>query len=427
MFHLAQLVRDNTQTLAEIITQEQGKTIADAKGDVFRGLEVVENCCNMAALQMGELSEGVATDVDCYSIRQPLGVCAGIAPFNFPAMIPLWMAPVAITCGNTYVMKPSERVPLTTMKLVELMSEAGVPEGVVNVIHGGPESVNFICDAPEIKAISFVGGNAAGKHIHARGTANGKRVQSNMGAKNHGVVMPDADKETVLNNLVGAAFGAAGQRCMALSTAVFVGDAESWIPDLAEKAKKLTVGPGNDSGVDVGPVISPAAKARIEGLIESADKQGATIVLDGRSPVISGFPNGNFVAPTIISDVKTSMDCYQQEIFGPALVILKADTLEEAIEIINANPYGNGTAIFTSSGAVARKFQHDVDCGQVGINIPIPVPLPHFSFTGSRGSFIGSTNFYGKSGMHFFTQVKTVTASWKHQSVLRTSMPTSKD
>merc|ERR1712136_199180 len=276
--------------------------------------------------------------------------------------------------------KPSERVPLTTMKLVELMSEAGVPEGVVNVIHGGPESVNFICDAPEIKAISFVGGNAAGKHIHARGTANGKRVQSNMGAKNHGVVMPDADKETVLNNLVGAAFGAAGQRCMALSTAVFVGDAESWIPDLAQKAKKLTVGPGSDSGVDVGPVISPAAKARIEGLIESADKQGATIVLDGRSPVISGFPNGNFVAPTIISDVKTSMDCYQQKIFGPALVILKADTLEEAIEIINANPYGNGTAIFTSSGAVARKFQHDVDCGQVGINIPIPVPLPHFSF-----------------------------------------------
>jgi len=423
----AQLVRDNTQTLAEIITQEQGKTIADAKGDVFRGLEVVENCCNMAALQMGELSEGVATDVDCYSIRQPLGVCAGIAPFNFPAMIPLWMAPVAITCGNTYVMKPSERVPLTTMKLVELMSEAGVPEGVVNVIHGGPESVNFICDAPEIKAISFVGGNAAGKHIHARGTANGKRVQSNMGAKHHGVVMPDADKEIVLNNLVGAAFGAAGQRCMALSTAVFVGDAESWIPDLAQKAKKLTVDPGNDSGVDVGPVISPAAKARIEGLIESADKQGATIVMDGRSPVISGFPNGNFVAPTIISDVKTSMDCYQQEIFGPALVILKADTLEEAIEIINANPYGNGTAIFTSSGAVARKFQHDVDCGQVGINIPIPVPLPHFSFTGSRGSFIGSTNFYGKSGMHFFTQVKTVTASWKHQSVLTTSMPTSKD
>jgi malonate-semialdehyde dehydrogenase (acetylating)/methylmalonate-semialdehyde dehydrogenase len=427
MFHLAQLVRDNTETLAEIITQEQGKTIADAKGDVFRGLEVVENCCNMASLQMGELSEGVATDVDCYSIRQPLGVCAGIAPFNFPAMIPLWMAPVAITCGNTYVMKPSERVPLTTMKLVELMREAGVPEGVVNVIHGGPDAVNFICDAPEIKAISFVGGNAAGKHIHARGTANGKRVQSNMGAKNHGVVMPDADKETVLNNLVGAAFGAAGQRCMALSTAVFVGDAENWISDLAEKAKKLKVGPGNDSTVDVGPVISPAAKARIEGLIESADKQGATLVLDGRSPEIAGFPNGNFVAPTIISDVKTSMDCYQQEIFGPALVILKADTLEEAIEIINANPYGNGTAIFTSSGAVARKFQHDVDCGQVGINIPIPVPLPHFSFTGSRGSFIGSTNFYGKSGMQFCTQVKTVTASWKHQSVLRTSMPTSKD
>jgi len=427
MFKLAQLIRDHTDEIAAIITMEQGKTLADAKGDVFRGLEVVENCCNIAPLQAGGMSEQVASNVDCYTLHQPLGVCAGICPFNFPAMIPLWMFPVAITCGNTFVLKPSERVPLTAMKLVELAKQAGVPDGVVNVIHGAHDAVNFICDAPEIRAISFVGGNAAGLHIHARGTANGKRVQANLGAKNHGVIMPDADKESVLNQLTGAAFGAAGQRCMALSTAIFVGETEAWIKDLADKAKQLKLGAGDDPAADVGPVISPAAKARIEGLIASAETEGATIVLDGRNAKVERYPDGNFVAPTIISDVTPTMQCYKQEIFGPALVILKADSLDEAVAIINNNPYGNGTAIFTRSGGNARKFQQDVDCGQVGINVPIPVPLPHFSFTGSRASFIGSTNFYGKSGVNFYTQVKTVTASWKQQEAVTMAMPTSKD
>lgn len=334
---------------------------------------------------------------------------------------------MAVTTGNTFIMKPSERVPMTATRIVELAHQAGIPKGVVNVIHGGHEAVNFICDAPEIRAISFVGGNAAGHHIHSRGTANGKRVQANLGAKNHGVIMPDADKESALNQLTGAAFGAAGQRCMALSTAIFVGESQNWIDELAEKAKQLKLGSGSDSTADLGPVISPAAKARIEGLIASSKEQGATLVLDGRDAKVEGYPDGNFVAPTIISDVTVDMDCYKQEIFGPALVVLKADTLDEAITIINKNPYGNGTAIFTESGAHARKFQQDVDCGQVGINVPIPVPLPHFSFTGSRASFVGSTNFYGKSGVQFYTQVKTVTASWKKQEVLSAAMPTSKD
>merc|ERR1711976_1084426 len=260
-------------------------------------------------------------------------------------MIPLWMFPVAITTGNTFILKPSERVPMTATRIVELAKEAGVPDGVLNVIHGGHDAVNFICDAPEIKAISFVGGNAAGHHIHSRGTANGKRVQANLGAKNHGVIMPDADKESALNQLTGAAFGAAGQRCMALSTAIFVGESQKWIDELAQKAKQLKLGAGNDASADLGPVISPAAKARIEGLIASGKEQGATIVLDGRGAKVDGYPNGNFVVPTIVSDVTVDMDCYKQEIFGPALVCLKADNLDDAIQIINKNPYGNGTAI----------------------------------------------------------------------------------
>jgi len=427
MFKYAELIKHHTEELAQILTREQGKTIADAKGDIFRGLEVVETCCNLAASQTGEMSEQVSSEVDLYSIRQPLGVCAGIAPFNFPAMIPLWMFPVAITCGNTFVLKPSERVPLSAMRLVELAKDAGVPDGVVNVIHGGHDAVNFICDAPEIKAISFVGGNAAGQHIHARGTANGKRVQANMGAKNHGVIMPDADKQSTLNKLTGAAFGAAGQRCMALTTAIFVGETEAWIDDLKSKASQLKVGAGTDPSADFGPVISPAAKARIEGLIGSAEEEGATLVMDGRNASVEDYPNGNWVSPTIISDVTTDMQCYKEEIFGPALVILKAKTLDEAIEIINNNPYGNGGAIFTSSGATARKFQTEADIGQLGINVPIPVPLPHFSFTGSRASFIGSNNFFGKGGVHFYTQIKTITASWKGQEQMQTVMPTSKD
>ncbi|XP_071442058.1 probable methylmalonate-semialdehyde/malonate-semialdehyde dehydrogenase [acylating], mitochondrial [Hetaerina americana] len=417
MFRYQNIIKENMKELAKSITTEQGKTLADAEGDVLRGLQVVEHCCSVTSLQLGETLSGIAKDMDTISYRLPLGVTAGITPFNFPAMIPLWMFPMAIVCGNTYVIKPSERDPGACMLLVEMLKEAGCPNGVVNVIHGAHESVDFICDHPDIRAISFVGSDQAGKYIYERGSKNGKRVQCNMGAKNHGVVMADANKENTLNQLVGAAFGAAGQRCMALSTAVFVGEAKNWLPDLVERAKKLKVSAGHIPGADLGPVISPQAKERIVGLVESGIKEGAKCILDGRDIKVAGFEKGNFVGPTILSDVKPNMQCYKEEIFGPVLVTLTVDTLDDAIKLINSNPYGNGTAIFTTNGATARKFTHEIDVGQVGVNVPIPVPLPMFSFTGTRGSFLGDAHFYGKQGINFYTQVKTVTQLWKESDV----------
>ena len=415
MFKYQKLIKDNMKKLAANITAEQGKTLIDAEGDVFRGLQVVEHACSVTSLQQGETLTGIAKDMDLVSYRVPLGVTAGITPFNFPAMIPLWMFPLALVSGNTCVIKPSERDPGACMMLVDLLKEAGVPDGVVNVIHGAHESVNFICDHPDIKAVSFVGSDQAGKYIYERASKSGKRVQCNMGAKNHGVVMPDANKEHTLNQLVGAAFGAAGQRCMALSTAIFVGSSTQWIPDLVERAKKLKVNAGHVPDTDVGPVISPAAKERIESLIESGIKEGAKCILDGRGIKVAGYEKGNFVGPTVLTDVKPHMRCYREEIFGPVLVVLNVDTLEEAISLINNNPYGNGTAIFTTNGATARMFTSEIDVGQVGVNVPIPVPLPMFSFTGSRGSFLGDANFYGKAGFNFYTQWKTVTQLWRTQ------------
>jgi malonate-semialdehyde dehydrogenase (acetylating)/methylmalonate-semialdehyde dehydrogenase len=426
MFSLQALVQKHTDEIAQAIVKEQGKTFADAKGDVFRGLEVVEHSTSVASLSMGETLENVSRNMDTYSYRQPLGVCAGICPFNFPAMIPLWMFPLAITLGNTYVLKPSERVPGASMILARLVKESGLPDGVVNVIHGARDCVNFICDDPAIKAISFVGGDAAGRHIHERGTKNGKRVQSNMAAKNHATIMPDADRERTVDQLVGAAFGASGQRCMALSTAVFVGESQSWINDVVSKAKNLKVTEGMQNGAQIGPVISPESKARIEKLIQTAKDQGAKILLDGRGVKVSGYEKGNFIGPTVIADVKPHMDIYKQEVFGPVLICMSADNLDSAIKLVNENPYGNGTAIFTNSGASARKYQHEIDCGQVGVNVPIPVPLPFFSFTGSRASFLGSTHFYGKMGVNFFTQTKTITSNWREDSGsegVRTAFP----
>lgn len=417
MLRYQHIIRNNMKELAKSITEEQGKTTVDAEGDVLRGLQVVEHCCSVTSLQLGETMQGIAKDMDTMSFRTPLGVCAGITPFNFPAMIPLWMFPVAMVCGNTYVVKPSERDPGACMMLVEMLREAGAPDGVVNVIHGAHDAVNFICDHPDIRAISFVGSDQAGQYIYERGSRNGKRVQSNMGAKNHGVIMPDANKENTLNQLVGAAFGAAGQRCMALSTALFVGDANKWIPDLVERTKKLKVNAGHIADTDLGPVISPEAKNRIGRLVQSGIDEGAKCILDGRNIVVPGFEKGNFVGPTILTDVKPSMECYREEIFGPVLVILSVDTLDDAINLINSNPYGNGTAIFTTNGATARKFTQEIDVGQVGVNVPIPVPLPMFSFTGSRGSFRGDANFYGKAGINFYTQLKTVTQMWREQDV----------
>ncbi len=412
MLKLQELIRRDMKKLAAILTAEQGKTLPDAEGDIFRGLEVVEHSTAIGTLSRGEIAENVAGGVDTYFIRQPLGVCAGITPFNFPAMIPLWMFPMAIVCGNTFVLKPSEQDPMTTMALAELALEAGIPAGVLNVVHGGKEAVDAICTHPEIRAVSFVGSCHVGEHVYKLSSTHGKRAQCMMGAKNHAVVMPDAAKEQSLNALVGAGFGAAGQRCMATSVAVLVGEAGKWIPDIVAKAKSLKVNAGTEPGADLGPVVSKQAKQRIESLIGDAEREGAKIELDGRNARIPDYPKGNFIAPTVISGVKPEHKTYQTEIFGPVLQIVCVDTLDEAIELINANPYGNGTGIFTQSGAAARKFQNEIDVGQVGINVPIPVPVPYFSFTGSRGSKLGDLGPYGKQVIQFYTQVKTVTARW---------------
>ncbi|MEN6079128.1 CoA-acylating methylmalonate-semialdehyde dehydrogenase [Chromobacterium piscinae] len=406
-----QLIRDNMKELAAILTAEQGKTLADAEGDIFRGLEVVEHAANIGTLQMGEYAENVAGGVDTYTVQQPLGVCAGITPFNFPAMIPLWMFPMAIATGNTFVLKPSEQDPMVTMRLVELALQAGIPKGVLNVVHGAASVVDAICDHPDIKAVSFVGSTKVGTHVYQRATLSGKRAQCMMGAKNHAIVLADANKEQALNQLAGAAFGAAGQRCMALSVAVLVGEAQQWIPELVAKAKGLKVGPGKDNP-DLGPVISCAALDRVKSLIARGVEEGAKLELDGRGVTVAGFESGNFVGPTIFSGVKPEMAIYHQEVFGPVLCLMAADTLDEAIAIINANPNGNGTAVFTQSGAAARKFQEDIDVGQVGINVPIPVPVPLFSFTGSRASKLGDLGPYGKQVVAFYTQTKTVTSRW---------------
>src|ERR1700731_953713 len=407
MLKLQALVRDHMGRIAQTLSAEQGKTLADAEGDVFRGLEVVEHACSIGSLQLGEFAENVAGGVDPYRPRQPIGVCAGITPFNFPAMIPLWMFPMAIVCGNTFVLKPSEQDPLTPMLLAELALQAGVPPGVLNVIHGGKRAVDAICTHPDIVAISFVGSTPVGTHVYNLGTQHGKRVQCMMGAKNHAVVMPDANKEQALNSLVGATFGAAGQRCMATSVTALVGEAQKWIPEIVAKAKSLKVNAGVEKGADLGPVVSKNAKNRILGLVEDGIKEGAKLELDGRGIKVPGYEQGNFIGPTIFSAVTSAMKVYTTEIFGPVMVIVGVNTLDEAITLINNNPFGNGTGIFTQSGAVARKFQSEIDVGQVGINVPIPVPVPIFSFTGSRGSKLGDLGPYGKQVVQFYTHTKT--------------------
>jgi len=412
MLKLQALVREHMSRIAQTLSAEQGKTLADAEGDVFRGLEVVEHACSIGSLQLGEFAENVAGGVDTYTLRQPIGVCAGITPFNFPAMIPLWMFPMAIVCGNTFVLKPSEQDPLTPMLLAELALQAGVPPGVLNVVHGGKRVVDAICTHPDIAAVSFVGSTAVGTHVYSLASTHGKRVQCMMGAKNHAVVMPDANKEQSLNSLVGATFGAAGQRCMATSVTVLVGEAQRWIPDIVAKAKTLKVNAGVEKNVDLGPVVSKNARQRILGLVEDGIKEGAKLELDGRGIKVPGYEHGNFIGPTIFSAVTPEMKIYTTEIFGPVMVIVSVNTLDEAIALINNNPFGNGTGIFTQSGAVARKFQSEIDVGQVGINVPIPVPVPFFSFTGSRGSKLGDLGPYGKQVVQFYTQTKTVTSRW---------------
>ncbi|MDI1488252.1 MAG: aldehyde dehydrogenase (NADP(+)) ald6 [Ramalina farinacea] len=429
MFKFVALIRQHWDRLAASITLEQGKTFADAKGDVLRGLQVAETACGITTQLTGEVLE-VAKDMETRNYREPLGVVAAICPFNFPAMIPLWSIPIATITGNTLILKPSERDPGAAMILAELAREAGYPDGVINIVHGSAKTVDFIIDEPAIKAISFVGSNKAGEYIYTRGSANGKRVQANLGAKNHAAVLPDCDKNHALNAIAGAAFGAAGQRCMALSAVVTVGGTEQWLPELAEKAKALNVNGGFEEGADLGPLISPQSRERIEGIIATAEQEGATILLDGRGYIPEKYPNGNWIGPTIITNVKPHMTCYTQEIFGPVLVCLSTETMSEAIDLINTNEYGNGVSIFTRSGSSATRFQKDVEAGQVGINVPIPVPLPMFSFTGNKKSVAGggANTFYGKSGINFYTQTKTVTSLWRGEDAVEgkagVNMPT---
>jgi malonate-semialdehyde dehydrogenase (acetylating)/methylmalonate-semialdehyde dehydrogenase len=412
MLRYQALLKEHHDEIAEILSQETGKTFDDAKGDVWRGIEVVEHAANVASMMMGETVENVAREVDTHSWIQPLGVCAGITPFNFPAMIPLWMFPMAIACGNTFILKPSEQDPMTPMRLAELFEQAGAPKGVLQVVHGAKEQVDTLLTDPAIKAISFVGSVPVGRYIYETGTSHMKRVQSFAGAKNHMVIMPDADKQQVINALVGASVGAAGQRCMAISVAVFVGAAQEWIPELKEAMAKVRPGAWNDSGASYGPVISPKAKERIEQLIATGEKQGAQLLLDGRNCTVDGLPDGNWVGPTLFGNVTPEMDIYKEEIFGPVLTCMNANDLGEAIALINNSPYGNGTSIFTNHGGAARRFQHEIDVGQVGINVPIPVPLPFFSFTGWKGSFYGDQHAYGKQAVRFYTETKTVTSRW---------------
>ncbi|MCW4152734.1 CoA-acylating methylmalonate-semialdehyde dehydrogenase [Halomonas sp. 18H] len=412
MLELQALIREHSEELAELITEEHGKTLPDAAGEVGRGLEVVEHACSITSLQLGELAENAASEVDVYTLNQPLGVGAGITAFNFPIMLPCFMFPLAIATGNTFVLKPSEQDPSATMRLVELAHEAGVPPGVLNVVHGGPEVANRLCDHPDIKAMSFIGSTHVGTQLYRRASEAGKRAQAMMGAKNHCVVMPDANRSQAINNLLGSAFGAAGQRCMANSVVVLVGEAREWLAELAEGARRMVVGPGTQRDADLGPLVSPAAKERVEALIAAGQGEGATLLVDGRGCQVEGYPDGNFVGPTLFSDVTAEMTIYREEIFGPVLCVVAVETLDEAIDFINANPNGNGTSIFTNSGWVARRFESDIDVGQVGINVPIPVPVAYFSFTGSRGSKLGDMGPNGKQAVAFWTQTKTVTARW---------------
>ncbi|MGH3506351.1 MAG: CoA-acylating methylmalonate-semialdehyde dehydrogenase [Nocardioidaceae bacterium] len=415
MFAFRELVNANINRIAAAITDEHGKVLSDASGEVQRGLEVVEFACGIPQLLKGEFSAQVSTGVDLYSFREPLGVCVGITPFNFPAMVPMWMFPVAIACGNTFVLKPSERDPSASMIMAELWAEAGLPEGVFNVVHGDKEAVDALLDHPDVAAVSFVGSTPIAKYIHQRATGHGKRVQALGGAKNHAIILPDADLDYASDQLVAAAFGSAGERCMAISAAITVGGVGDSLVDLVNgKARAVRVGSGRDAASEMGPVVTPEARDRIVGLIGSGADQGATLAVDGRGLKVDGFEDGFFVGPTVIDQVRPDMDVYREEIFGPVLSVLRSDDVDEAIALINANPYGNGTAIFTSSGEAARRFQRGVQVGMIGVNVPIPVPMAYYSFGGWKDSLFGDKHIHGPEGVSFYTRAKVVTQRWPH-------------
>jgi malonate-semialdehyde dehydrogenase (acetylating) / methylmalonate-semialdehyde dehydrogenase len=413
LFAFRELVNANANDLAELICDEHGKVLADALGEVQRGIEVVEFACGIPTLLKGSYSDQASTGVDLFSYREPLGVVAGITPFNFPAMVPMWMFPVAIACGNTFVLKPSERDPSAAVLLAELWAQAGLPHGVFNVVHGDREAVDALLDHPTIAAVSFVGSTPVAKHVHRLGTAAGKRVQALGGAKNHAVVLPDADLAFAADQLCGAGFGSAGERCMAISAVVAAGPhADALMEELCRKARAIRVGPGRNPSSQMGPVISHESKERIHRLIASGIAEGAELMLDGRQSAISGFENGFFVGPTILGRVQPTMEVYREEIFGPVLSVLQTDALDEAIALINSNPYGNGTAVFTSSGEAAREFQRRVKVGMIGVNVPIPVPMAYYSFGGWKASLFGEQHIHGPEGVLFNTRAKVVTSRW---------------
>ena len=407
------LLDRHRKDLARIVTQEHGKTLADAEGSVVRGMEVVEFATGIPHLLKGEHNDSVGTDVDSWSMRMPLGVCAGITPFNFPAMVPMWMFPVAIACGNTFVLKPSERVPTLSLRLAELLQEAGLPDGVFNVVHGDKEAVDALLAHPAVRAVSFVGSTPIARYIYETSARHGKRVQALGGAKNHAIVMPDADLDFATEAIIGAGYGSAGERCMAISAIVAVGDvADALAAKLAERARSVTTGPGDGADVEMGPVITCAARDRITGLIDRGVAEGASLLVDGRRPTIPGHADGFFVGPTLFDRVTPSMAIYREEIFGPVLAMLRVDSLEDAIGLINANAYANGAALFTRSGHAARRFQRETEVGMAGINVPIPVPMAFYSFGGWRNSLFGDLNMHGVDGVRFYTRLKTVTSRW---------------
>ena len=414
-----ELLEANQKAIATLISEEHGKVLLDAMGSVQRGIEVVEFAAGAPHLLKGSFSESVGRDVDAYSIQQPVGVCAGITPFNFPAMVPLWMMPIALACGNTFILKPSEKDPSPSILMAELAKNAGLPDGVLNVVHGDKEAVEAILAHPGIDAVSFVGSTPIAKHIYTTAAANGKRVQALGGAKNHAVVMPDADIGFAADAIMGAAYGSAGERCMAISAVVAVGDAgDRLIAELATRARALKVAPSLEEGSDMGPVVTAEHRKRIIGYIDAGVAQGAALVVDGRGLVIKGHERGFFVGPTLFDRVSPAMTIYQDEIFGPVLVVVRAASLEEAISIVNANPYGNGTAIFTRSGAAARIFEHEIQVGMVGINVPIPVPMAFYSFGGWKSSLFGDLHVHGAEGIKFYTRTKAVTRRWTEDAIV---------
>ena len=414
-----ELLEENMDKIAELIGREHGKISHDAKGEIIRGIENVEFASFATELLKGEHSKNVGPDIDSWSEFQPLGVVAGITPFNFPAMVPLWMYPMAIVCGNTFVLKPSERDPSAALFIAQLFHEAGLPAGVLNVVNGDKEAVDTLLTDPRVKAVSFVGSTPIAQYIYATASANGKRCQALGGAKNHAIVMPDADMDNAVDALTGAAFGSSGERCMAISVAVAVGDeaANSLVGKMTERMQNLKTGPWHDSGNDFGPLITKQHKDKVEGYITSAEQEGASVVIDGRSPKIEGHENGFFVGGTLIDHVKPEMSCYTDEIFGPVLCVVRVDNMEQAMSLIDNHEYGNGTCIFTRDGEAARYFSDNIEIGMVGVNVPLPVPVSYHSFGGWKRSLFGDLSAYGPDAVRFYTRRKTVTQRWPSAGV----------